>query len=114
MPAPRSSPVSNIDRGPISETTERGTPDPAESSSAELMSVAEAEAVRGHSEPAPALVAREAAAIYLDTNDGRPTPEEIAAEAYRMYVARGTVHGGDLDDWLDAERQLSQARRTES
>jgi hypothetical protein len=75
--------------------------------------VANADAATAHSEPAPAVVAREAAEIYPFTNEGRPTPEEIAAEAW-MYIAKGGMHGGDLNDWLDAERRLSQPRRTES
>lgn len=56
-------------------------------------------------------IGRESAAIYPDTNDGRPTPEEIAVEAYRIYMARGAQPGADLDDWLEAERRVSEARR---
>lgn len=36
----------------------------------------------------------------------------IAQRAYELYVHRGHVHGHDLDDWLEAERQiLSETRR---
>lgn len=61
------------------------------------------------SHPGNAAIANEAAAIYPDTNAGRPTPEEIATEAYRIYLGRGEEHGRDFEDWLEAERRLSPA-----
>ena len=62
-----------------------------------------------HKEPTNAEVAAEAAAIYPDTNPGPPTPEQIAVEAHAIYVARGGEHGHDMEDWLEAERQLTKA-----
>ena len=62
----------------------------------------------GH--PSEAEIAAEAAAIYPDTFDTPPTPEEIAAEAYAIYLERGGEDGRDQDDWLEAERKLSQRR----
>jgi hypothetical protein len=35
-----------------------------------------------------------------------PVDEEIAQRAYELYLARGGAHGYDLEDWLEAERQL--------
>jgi hypothetical protein len=35
-----------------------------------------------------------------------PSSEEIRNRAYEIYLARGASHGGDLDDWLEAEREL--------
>jgi hypothetical protein len=32
--------------------------------------------------------------------------EKIARRAYEMFLARGAEHGRDLDDWLQAEREL--------
>jgi hypothetical protein len=64
-----------------------------------------------HDEPSPARVMDEAAAMYPDTFDTPPTPEEIEVEAYNIYLARGADHGLDQDDWLEAERRL-KARRT--
>jgi hypothetical protein len=32
--------------------------------------------------------------------------EEVARRAYEIYQYRGGTHGADLDDWLEAERQL--------
>jgi hypothetical protein len=36
-----------------------------------------------------------------------PVDEEIALRAYELYLARGGAHGYDLEDWLEAQRQLS-------
>ena len=35
-----------------------------------------------------------------------PTREEIEVRAYQIYVERGSTHGQDVDDWLQAEREL--------
>ena len=39
------------------------------------------------------------------------TTEEIAIRAHEIYQARGGSHGADLDDWLQAERELTQSGR---
>ena len=33
-------------------------------------------------------------------------PEDIACRAYELYLARGREDGHDVDDWLQAEREL--------
>jgi hypothetical protein len=33
--------------------------------------------------------------------------ERIRRRAYEMYLARGGGHGNDLEDWLQAERELT-------
>lgn len=43
-------------------------------------------------------------------DDGDPTPVEIAERAYSLYLARGGQDGNDIDDWLEAERDLRAAR----
>ena len=35
-------------------------------------------------------------------------PERIANRAYERYMARGGADGQDLEDWLEAERELEQ------
>jgi hypothetical protein len=40
----------------------------------------------------------------------QPTYEEIAAAAYERYLSRGGSHGRDLEDWLEAERDLGAER----
>jgi hypothetical protein len=41
---------------------------------------------------------------------GRPAddlnPEEVRRRAYEIYAGRGCTNGCDVDDWLEAERQL--------
>jgi hypothetical protein len=64
------------------------------------------------SPPDAEAIAREAAAIYPDTNEGRPTHEEIAIEAYSIYMSRGAQHGHAVDDWFEAERRLLESRRS--
>jgi hypothetical protein len=34
------------------------------------------------------------------------TGRDIARHAYDLYLARGYEHGHDVDDWLQAEREL--------
>jgi hypothetical protein len=37
--------------------------------------------------------------------------DRIASRAYEIYLERGGGDGRDMDDWLEAERQLSGRRR---
>jgi hypothetical protein len=45
---------------------------------------------------------------------GRPDSEmnieTIRLRAYELFLARGATHGNDLGDWLNAERELRDAR----
>ena len=59
-------------------------------------------------------IARESAAIYPDTFDTPPSPDEIATEAYCIYCERGQEQGHDIDDWIEAERRLSSRRTSRS
>jgi hypothetical protein len=36
-----------------------------------------------------------------------PTEEEVRALAYRLFQARGGEPGHELEDWIQAERELS-------
>ena len=36
------------------------------------------------------------------------TGSDVARRSYELYLARGCAHGHDLDDWLQAERELRQ------
>jgi DUF2934 family protein len=42
----------------------------------------------------------------------RASDEAIARRAYEIYQSRGGMHGADLDDWLEAERQLRPGPRS--
>jgi hypothetical protein len=39
-----------------------------------------------------------------------PTLEEVRMRAYELYLERGAAPGGELHDWIRAERELSEAR----
>jgi hypothetical protein len=38
-----------------------------------------------------------------------PNGDAIAKRAYELYLQRGSVPGHELDDWLEAEAELSRA-----
>ncbi len=40
------------------------------------------------------------------TAEGHPTREEIELRAYQIYLERGGVEGHEVEDWLQAEREL--------
>jgi hypothetical protein len=42
-----------------------------------------------------------------------PTPAEIRQRAFEIHIERGGIHGCDLDDWLQAERELQEKFRDE-
>lgn len=44
--------------------------------------------------------------MSLKDADYNPSPAEVQRRAYELYVRRGGGHGRDLEDWLEAERQL--------
>jgi Protein of unknown function (DUF2934) len=37
-----------------------------------------------------------------------PTSEEIRQRAFEIYIERGRIQGCDLDDWLQAQRELQE------
>lgn len=39
-----------------------------------------------------------------------PSREAIATRAYELYLERGGVDGRDVEDWLQAERDLREQR----
>ena len=49
--------------------------------------------------------------FYREAGVLAPTHEQIAERAYALYVARGRIFGHALDDWLEAEKQLSEEVR---
>ena len=42
-----------------------------------------------------------------DQSSSKPTHGEIAIAAYQLYISRGGGEGGEIEDWLQAERELS-------
>jgi len=39
-----------------------------------------------------------------------PTEDDIRNRAYHRYLERGGSHGGDFDDWVEAEKDLKSSR----
>jgi hypothetical protein len=37
--------------------------------------------------------------------------QEIARRAYLRFCDRGCAHGGDVDDWFEAEREVLESRQ---
>jgi hypothetical protein len=42
--------------------------------------------------------------------DYQPAFEQIQVRAYEIYIRRGRTDGFDLDDWLQAEKELKTSR----
>lgn len=38
-------------------------------------------------------------------------PKRIARRAYELYLERGGASGNEIDDWLQAEREIQQEKR---
>lgn len=47
----------------------------------------------------------------VTSHRGAPTDGEISRRAYDLYLARGCEPGRDVDDWLEAERELRSASK---
>ena len=37
-----------------------------------------------------------------------PTPQQVRERAFEIHIERGGIHGMDLDDWMQAERELQE------
>jgi DUF2934 family protein len=42
----------------------------------------------------------------LPRRSAQTTDSDVASRAYDLYLERGCEHGHDVDDWLQAEREL--------
>lgn len=49
-----------------------------------------------------------------DPSDDQALMREIAMRAYVRFCHRGCAHGGDIDDWLEAEREVLESRKSET
>ena len=59
------------------------------------------------SQLAPDAIEKQSESVDPSAGDA-PTHEEIQLRAYCIHVERGGQHGCDLDDWLQAERELTE------
>jgi hypothetical protein len=63
----------------------------------------------------PAFAVRLTGERMMAKNTGgrdRPTPDEIARLAYHFYETRMRQQGSAIDDWLSAERELTNHYRS--
>jgi hypothetical protein len=44
--------------------------------------------------------------------NGKPTDDEVRVRAYHRYLERGATPGNDLDDWVEAEKELRSGRQS--
>jgi hypothetical protein len=58
--------------------------------------------------PEPPLAATTPAEGRRSRAHAAPAEEEIRLRAYHRYLERGSIPGNDVDDWLQAERELTQ------
>ena len=49
-------------------------------------------------------------ATEMPSESDPPTMEQIQRRAHEIYIANGSVPNRELDDWLQAERELKQAK----
>jgi hypothetical protein len=43
------------------------------------------------------------------SNGSKPTQDDIALRAYHIYIERGCTPGNPFDDWVRAERELTES-----
>ncbi|HEY6443300.1 MAG TPA: DUF2934 domain-containing protein [Candidatus Acidoferrales bacterium] len=41
-------------------------------------------------------------------SENKPSETQIEQRAYELYLERGCEHGRDIEDWLEAERELTE------
>jgi hypothetical protein len=41
----------------------------------------------------------------------KKSEKKIAERAYQKYIERGSAHGNDMTDWLDAEKELKVTKK---
>ena len=56
-----------------------------------------------------ASTASKASASPVLQSADTPTLSDIAARAYSLFLERGSAHGHDWEDWLQAEKELLSA-----
>lgn len=49
-----------------------------------------------------------------DPGEDEALNQEIARRAYVRFCDRGCAHGSDVDDWLEAKREVLESRKGET
>ncbi len=58
--------------------------------------------------------ARQTSAKKRAMSSAEPAREEIERRAYEIYLERGGTEGCEMEDWLQAERELRQRHRRDT
>jgi hypothetical protein len=64
--------------------------------------------VKTHSKQVSVIPAQPSAATEATASGIHVSIDDIRLRAFRMYQKRGGKHGNDIQDWLKAERQITQ------
>jgi hypothetical protein len=64
--------------------------------------------VKKHSKHDKVIVSQPSADTETTTSGIRVSQDDINVCAFHMYEKRGSKHGYDIQDWLKAERQITQ------
>ena len=51
--------------------------------------------------------------IAEERSKNAPSLHEVRKRAFEIHIERGGIHGCDLDDWLQAERELQERYRVD-
>jgi hypothetical protein len=51
---------------------------------------------------------RDAVTSESPSGSGQPTEDDIRVRAYHRYLERGGSHGREVDDWVEAEKELKK------
>ena len=70
---------------------------------ARTSSKAPLDSVRTQTMPEPDVTGR---------SNGHPTEDDVRVRAYHRYLERGATPGNDLDDWVEAEKELRVERQS--
>ena len=64
--------------------------------------------VKTHSKQVRVIPSRPSAATETTPSGIHVSIDDIRVRAFHMYQKRGGKHGADIQDWLNAERQITQ------
>ena len=64
--------------------------------------------VKTHSKQNRVITSQPSAATETTTSGIRVSMDDIRVRAFQMYQKRGGEHGYDIQDWLKAERLITQ------
>lgn len=64
--------------------------------------------VQKHSNQPKVTGSRPSVDTEISTSDIRGSRDDISMCAYYLYEKRGSEHGHDAEDWVEAERRITQ------